>query len=78
MSNLDTITKIKNLYLTLLRYLRKHKLKVILNLNLLRNSPISDAYYEHLEKSNNVYYIKEGGGYGSRDHLMSKLMSFFY
>ena len=36
----------------------------IRNINLLRNSPIFDAYYEHLEKSNNVYYIKEGGGYG--------------
>ena len=34
------------------------------NINLLRNSPILDAYYEHLEKSKNVYYIKEGGGYG--------------
>ena len=34
------------------------------NINLLRNSPIFDAYYEHLEKSNNVYYIKEGDGYG--------------
>ena len=34
------------------------------NINLLRNSPIFDAYYEHLEKSKNVYYIKEGGGYG--------------
>ena len=36
----------------------------IRNINLLRNSPIFDAYYEHLAKSNNVYYIKEGGGYG--------------
>ena len=49
----------------------------IRNINLLRNSPIFDAYYEHLEKSKNVYYIKEGGGYGGSGSFNESTNEFF-